>query len=390
MRKAKLVVTFEQAPSYEVRIGPGVLANLGADIQRAVLHRSSGFDNAGNAIEIGGEGAGAAAGTNRGAAAHASEATASAADTRVLLLADVAVEKTVTAQAKAALAAVGYRPLVVNVSPDEALETAGELWRALAQAHLSDASVVVAVGDAPLLQLAGFVATAYSGGLSCAYVPTTLAAAVAMSVSDRATLDVAGARGLVNAEMHPLFSCIDLDVLAMADSEAWLDGFAGCAQAAFLDSDEFFFWLSDNASALRNRSAEALCEALVRTLGFRSQLSSRVEQGDARALACLSYGRDFSDATGASLAQGMRFSALLSHFKGMISEDIVQAQDALLASLGFVQKETLSVEGALEGLLSFAGRCDGAELMLPVDIGCCERVFVPADELRSCLEALSA
>ena len=158
MRKAKLVVTFEQAPSYEVRIGPGVLANLGADIQRAVLHRSSDFDNAGNATEIGGEGAGAAVGTNRGAAAHVSEATASAADTRVLLLADVAVEKTVTAQAKAALAAVGYRPLVVNVSPDEALETAGELWRALAQAHLSDASVVVAVGDAPLLQLAGFPA----------------------------------------------------------------------------------------------------------------------------------------------------------------------------------------------------------------------------------------
>ena len=211
-----------------------------------------------------------------------------------------------------------------------------------------------------------------------------------MSVSDGATLDIAGTRGLVNAEMHPLFSCIDLDALAAAAPKAWLDGFAGCAQAAFLDSDEFFFWLSDNASALRNRSAEALCEALVRTLGFRSQLSSRAEQGDARALACLSYGRDFSAATGASLAQGMRFSALLSQFKGMISEDIVQAQDALLASLGFVQKKALSVEDALEGLLSFAGRCDGAELMLPVDIGCCERVFVPADELRSGLEALLA
>ena len=385
MRKAKLVVTFEQAPLYEVRIGPGVLANLGADIQRAVLHRSSDFDNA---AESDGEGAGAVVGAN--AAAVAGEAAGNAADARVVLLADVAVRKTVTAQAKAALAVVGYRPLVVNVSPDDALETAGELWRALAQAHLSDASVVVAVGDMPLLQLAGFVATAYSGGLSCAYVPTTLAAAVAMSVSDGATLDVVGAKGLVNAEMHPLFSCIDLDVLAAAASKAWLDGFAGCAQAAFLDSDEFFFWLSDNASALRNRSAEALCEALVRTLGFRSQLSSRAEQGDVQALACLSYGRDFSAAVGVSLAQGMRFSALLSQFKGMISEDIVQAQDALLASLGFVQKEALSVEDALEGLLSFAGRCDGVELMLPVDIGCCERVFVPADELRSCLEALSA
>ena len=387
MRKAKLVVTFEQAPSYEVRIGPGVLANLGADIQRAVLHRSSGF---GKAVESDGEGAGAVVGARANTAAGASEAAGNAADARVLLLADAAGDKAVTAQAKAALAAVGYRPLVVNVSPDDALATAGELWRALAQAHLSDESVVVAVGDTPLLQFAGFVATAFSGGLACAYVPTTLAAAVVMSVSDGATLDVAGAKGLVNAEMHPLFSCIDLDALAAAAPKAWLDGFAGCAQAAFLDSDEFFFWLSDNASALRNRSAEVLCEALVRTLGFRSQLSSRAEQCGAQALACLSYGRDFSAAVGASLAQGMRFSALLSQFKGMISEDIVQAQDALLASLGFVQKEALLVEDAFEGLLSFTGRRDGAELMLPVDIGCCERVFVPADELRSCLEALSA
>ena len=381
MRKAKLVVTFEHAPSYEVRIAGGALDKLGEDVRRAL--ECAGDDLTG----AGAKAAGAAA----DAAVGAGEVPD---DTRIILLADTSAPKSAVQSAKVALAQAGYHTVCINASATDALATAGELWQAFTRIHASSKEVVVALGDTPFLQLAGFVATAFSGGLACVYVPTTLAGALTMSVSDCAPLNVSGTNAQVKAELHPAFSCVDLNVLAQATPEQWQSAFALLVQAALLSSDEFFFWLCDNASALRNHSTEVLCEALVRALSFRSALSTRAEKGDASAFDCLCYGQELAYATGASLAQGMRFSALLAQFKGLISPDIVEAQDSLLSSLGFIQPDTFDTKQALEGLLSFESLAkskqgEGAYLILPLDIGQVERVFVPVEELQSCLEVFS-
>ena len=126
----------------------------------------------------------------------------------------------------------------------------------------------------------------------------------------------------------------------------------------------------------------------MRALSARSQLSLKAEQGNSQAFDCLYYGKELSDAAGVTLAQGMRFSALLSQFKGLIAEDIVQAQDALLTSLGFVQQQAVSVQKALDRLLATSGYDTNISLVLPSDIGCCQRVLVPVQEVRSCLEVL--
>ncbi len=389
MRKAKLVVTFESAPSYEVRIAGGALDKLGEDVRHAL--ECAGDDLTGAGAKAAGAAADAAAGAAADAAVGAGEAPD---DSRIILLADASAPKSAVQSAKVALAQAGYHTVCINASATDALATAGELWQAFTRIHASSKEVVVALGDTPFLQLAGFVATAFSGGLACVYVPTTLAGALTMSVSDCAPLNVSGTNAQVKAELHPAFSCVDLNVLAQATPEQWQSAFALLVQAALLSSDEFFFWLCDNASALRNHSTEVLCEALVRALSFRSALSTRAEKGNASAFDCLRYGQEFAYATGASLAQGMRFSALLAQFKGLISPDIVEAQDSLLSSLGFIQPDTFDTKQALEGLLSFESLAkskqgEGAYLILPLDIGQVERVFVPVEELQSCLEVFS-
>ena len=345
MRKAKLVVTFDQAPSYDVRIGAGALNQLGVMLQQA----------------------------------SAGEQTAS----RVLLLTDATSGEAVIAVAKNSLAEAGYKALTVNVCPDDALETAGELWAAMAQAKLDATHMVIALGDAPLLNLAGFVATAFDGGLPCVYVPTTLFAACQV-VSDQAVFMVKGTKEQVRADIHPLCACVDLDLFATLSPQQWLEGFQLFAQAALLDSDDFFFWLSDNAGALRNRNQEAVCEALVRTLSFRSKLSATAESQGVQVWDCLRYGTEYAAATGASLADGMRFSALLSQFKAMIAEDVVQAQDGLLTQLGLLQQGSVADAHAAARAFDGAGGC--VSLMLPTDIGACQQVLVPSEEVISCLE----
>lgn len=402
MRKAKLIVTFEHAPSYEVRIGAGALSTLGPAISQALARREA-FLRANESDACLHKTAACLQNDGCDELSCAGETPSARGFARIFLLADDTATKEILHAAKESLSRASHRITTVHVCADDALATVGELWQALAQAHFASDDIVVALGDTPLLRLAGFVAATYSGGLSCVYAPTTLEAAICASVSDEAMLDVSGARNSVRATICPLYSCVDLEALASGTPEQWLAGFAELAQTAFLDSDDFFFWLWDNVSALRNRSAEVICEALVRALRFRSGLSAVAEherraagfslsaRSASEGLAaggCLRYGREFAFAAGASLAQGMRFSALLSQFKGMIAEDIVRAQDALLASLGFIRTEVFQVEQALDALLSLDGNPDGAQLVLPVDVGCCERVFVPADELRSCLEVL--
>lgn len=422
MRKAKLVVTFAHAPSYEVRIGAGIAHDFGSDIGRALAAQgASGMgggagagDGVSDAAGACAGGGGAEAGDAAGASASAPRREASA--TRVVVLADVVAPSAFVARVKASCAQRGFRNSTITVDASDALETAGELWRALTQLQVDDDAVVVAVGAESLLHTAGFVATAYRDGLPCAFVPTTLGAAITCGVQDFALLDIPGTAGNVRAQMHPLAACIDADVFRDNAPDQWLSGFEYLVQAAMMGSDDFFFWLSDSAAALRNRNEEILCEALVRALAFRSSVFTQVEQGNVAAQECLAYGTELAGAHPLlSLAAGMRFSALLAQFKGMISEDIVAAQDTLLTQLGLFAPHAIPAKETLQGLLALphgAGAADaragaatgaggagcdagaginapaGASLVLPTDIGCWRREWAPAEELESCLEVL--
>ena len=129
MPATKVIVNIPGEEAYDVRIGGGVLANLGAHLRKLPAFAES---------------------------------------DRALVVTDENVAPLYRADAKEALAQAGFRVSDIAVPAGEgskSVEVAGEIWEAMASLALGRDCVVVALGGGVVGDLAGFVAATYMRGV---------------------------------------------------------------------------------------------------------------------------------------------------------------------------------------------------------------------------------
>ncbi|MFR7651816.1 MAG: 3-dehydroquinate synthase family protein, partial [Eggerthella lenta] len=217
MPATKVIVNIPGEEAYDVRIGGGVLANLGAHLRKLPVFAES---------------------------------------DRALVVTDENVAPLYRADAKEALAQAGFRVSDIAVPAGEgskSVEVAGEIWEAMASLALGRDCVVVALGGGVVGDLAGFVAATYMRGVPVVQVPTTLLSMVDSSVGGKTGVNLAAGKNLVGAFKQPAYVCADTATLATLDEREWACGCAEIAKSAVIDSDDFFFWLVDAAGALAAR-----------------------------------------------------------------------------------------------------------------------------------------
>lgn len=305
----KVVVNIPGEAPYDVRIGEGVLARLGEHV-RAIA--------------------------------------AFARTERALLITDETVAARYKADAKASLAQAGFRVSDIVVAPGEESKTvavAGEIWEAMAELGLGRDCVVVALGGGVVGDLAGFVAATYMRGVPVVQVPTTLLSMVDSSVGGKTGVNLAAGKNLVGAFLQPSYVCADTATLATLPEREWVCGCAEIAKSAVIDSDEFFFWLSDHASDLAQRDPAVAAEAIARSVVFKADVVAQDKTESKGVRECLNYGHTLGHAIetlagygvyshGAAVAEGMRFALRLAAALCGTSLEVVQAQDELLDALG--------------------------------------------------------
>lgn len=306
MSRAKVVINLADGSGYDVRIGPGVITTLGATINDVI-------PSATHAVVI--------------------------SDTNVAPLYGPAV--------KEQLSQAGLRVTEITLPAGEqskSVDVLSELWEALSAQRISRDACVVGLGGGVVGDLAGFVAATYMRGIAFVHVPTSLLAMVDASVGGKTGINLSTGKNIVGAFKQPVYVCADTSTLETLPEREWLCGFAEVAKTAVLDSDEFFFWLTEHAEALRAHSLDVVQEAIVRCVVFKANVvaADETEQG---MRACLNYGHTLGHALeqvlgygtishGAAVAEGMRFAARLSAAQTGASLEFVQAQDDLLDALG--------------------------------------------------------
>lgn len=305
----KVVVQIPGERDYAVRIGAGILADLGRSL-RAV------------------------------------EALASVRD--ALVITDENAGPLYLAQVKGALAVEGFKAADIMVPAGEEAKTpqvAAEIWSAMAQLGLGRDCVVVSLGGGVVGDLSGFIASTYQRGVAFVQVPTTLLAQVDASVGGKTAVNIPEGKNLVGTFYQPLFVCADTDTLLTLPEREWRCGCAEVAKSAVVDSDDFFFWLSDHARQLADRDAHVALEAIKRCVVFKAGVVARDKTESAGVRECLNYGHTYGHALereagfgafshGAAVAEGMRFAARLARELDMVSADFAEAQAALLDDLG--------------------------------------------------------
>ena len=126
---------------------------------------------------------------------------------------------------------------LVEVPPGEThktLETAGRVWRALADAGATRADHLVAVGGGVVGDLAGFAAACYQRGIPVVQVPTTVVAQVDSAYGGKTGVDLPEAKNYVGVYHQPAGVIADTSTLATLPPEEHAAGYAEVIKTALI------------------------------------------------------------------------------------------------------------------------------------------------------------
>lgn len=175
------------ARSYEVKVGAGILRDLGREA---------------SALGMGGPCA---------------------------VISDVNVQPLYGEAVAGSLREAGSRPIEITVPAGEkskSMEEAERICERMIEAGLDRKSWVVALGGGVIGDLAGFVAAIYYRGVPFIQVPTTILAQVDSSVGGKTAVNARNGKNLIGAVHQPRLVLADTETLATLPAREYNEGFA--------------------------------------------------------------------------------------------------------------------------------------------------------------------
>lgn len=307
------------ARSYEVRIGPGLIARAGAEIAPLLRRRK---------------------------AAIVTDETVAARHLPALV---------------ASLEAEGIACAALSVPPGEGSKGWEQFARVsewLLEQKIERRDIVIAFGGGVVGDLVGFAAATLRRGVRFVQIPTTLLAQVDSSVGGKTGINTPQGKNLIGAFHQPSLVLADISVLESLPARDFLAGYGEVVKYGLLGDAAFFDWLEANGPAL-SRDAAKRQYAVRRSVEMKAGIVSRdeTEEGE-RAL--LNLGHTFCHALekatgysdrllhGEGVAIGCALAFELSQRLGLCSQEAPSRVRAHLRAMG-MKVDLADIPGDLPG-----------------------------------------
>ena len=314
--------------AYDVRIGPDLLSQAGAEI-RGLLPRPKVWIVADETV----------------AAAHAATLFAGLGDLETATL---------------------------TVPPGEASKCWAELERVVSwmlSERIERRDVVIAFGGGVIGDLVGFAAAILRRGIRFVQIPTSLLAQVDSSVGGKTGINTAHGKNLVGAFHQPSLVLADISLLSTLTPRDFLAGYGEVVKYGLLGDAAFFDWLETNGPAISGGDVALRVAAVRRSVEMKAEIVMRdeTEQGD-RAL--LNLGHTFCHALeaatgysdrllhGEGVAVGCALAFELSARLGLCSQEDPSRVRAHLRAMG-MKTDIADIDGDLpdaDALLDLMGQ----------------------------------
>lgn len=113
----------------------------------------------------------------------------------------------------------------VSVSEEKkTFSTVEEICRRMVASGVGRKDLVIAVGGGILTDMAGFAASVYKRGVSCAYVPTTLLAQVDAAIGGKTGVNMDSYKNMMGTVRQPVFTWLCPDVFSTLSLRDFLSG----------------------------------------------------------------------------------------------------------------------------------------------------------------------
>lgn len=252
------------ARSYTIRVGTGLLRELGRECQRLAMGR------------------------------------------RCAVITDSNVAALHLPAALDSLREAGFEPLAVTVpagEPAKRLSVVGSCYDQLAAARLERHSFIVALGGGVVGDLAGFVAATYLRGIPFVQVPTSLLAQVDSSVGGKVGINLRAGKNLVGAFYQPRLVLADLDTLRTLPEREYRSGLAEVIKYGLIADARLFARLERDLPRVLARDPEILESVVARCCQIKAEVVAEDETESGRR-AILNFGHTVGHALEAITGYG--------------------------------------------------------------------------------------
>ena len=261
----------------------------------------------------------------------------------------------------------------------------------LAENQLTRSDLLVALGGGVVGDLTGFAAATFLRGIQFIQVPTTLLAAVDSSVGGKTAIDLPAGKNLAGAFYQPSLVLCDTDTLATLPKEIFLDGCAEVIKYGVIYDRQFFDYLKEAGSAFDRERVIKRCVELKRDVvmedefdtGSRMKLNLGHTIGhgvEARSHFQLSHGK--------SVAIGLAMVSRAAAKQGLLSKEDADIIQKTLSDYDLPIRTEFTAEELVHYMLSDKKRSGGTiPLIIPREIGRCDIIPTPVEELTAFVEA---
>ena len=250
--------------SYDIKIGRGLLAGLGADCA---------------ALKLG---------------------------QKCAVITDTNVAARYAKPALASLKRAGFEAVLVTVPAGETakrLKQVESCFNQLAAHRIERKSFVVALGGGVVGDLAGFVAASYLRGIPFVQVPTTLLAQVDSSVGGKTGVNLAAGKNLVGAFYQPRLVLCDLATFRTLPDREFRAGLAEVIKYGITYDAELFARLERDMAKILRRDADSLVHIVARSCEIKAEVVSQ-DETESGLRAILNFGHTIGHAIEAITAYG--------------------------------------------------------------------------------------
>lgn len=224
--------------SYDIKISPGLIGNLGTECVRLKLGH------------------------------------------RCVIITDTNVGRLVAKPTFNALVKAGFSPVLIVVPAGEtakSLKSVQTCYDQLAEHRLERKSFIIALGGGVVGDLAGFVAATYLRGIPFVQVPTTLLAQVDSSVGGKVGVNLKAGKNLVGAFYQPRLVLCDLETLRSLPEREFRAGLAEVIKYGIIYDAQLFARLERDLPKLLQRNPAALAAIVARCCEIKAEVVGQDE-----------------------------------------------------------------------------------------------------------------
>lgn len=246
-----------------------------------------------------------------------------------------------------ALRAAGLEPTTIVLPEGErakTLRSVSTILDALVRARFERGSALLALGGGVIGDLAGFAASIYMRGIPVVQVPTTLVAQVDSSVGGKTGVNHPLGKNLIGTFSQPRLVLVDPETLGTLPPRERVAGLAEVIKYGVIADAEFFGYLERQMDHLLKLDPDPVSRVIARSCEIKAAVVAQDErEADLRRI--LNYGHTIGHALesmggyrklihGEAVAIGMVQEAGLASHLGRCAPDVVDRLRALVRRAG--------------------------------------------------------